>query len=533
MVIFSVAVSFGEGGFLQAALGAPAQPPTFTHNPADSTYSEEADARFYVRADSGDGGYLTYEWHRSKAYDEPQDKNVNAEDIKNDGASTFDPGSDDASLKADGTKSVLDFKTPVVDETTYYYYWVTVTNHIDSNGDGDTLDNNETNSMDSGVAEAKVVDRKLSTELQNGDFATFNNLPAFNSGQWTSNNYYVETPLSVVPGWDTTANGNSDSSKGKTLEIQVVGGSAYLYKNNPWDAQNRLGHGVNGTETAPLYFAELCCITPSSLYQEIATVPGKIYEWSLDHAATRTNNALEDVMAVVIGAAINEQDDYRGDLGTTNRYQSDVTVGNHAKGYWNGQNFGPFDYPYGENGSVDGKTTTTYFTDICMKLATSRGYDSMAGLAANKGETFIQSYNGYDYYVYICSSVRKWTHYAGTYTVPAGQGTTVFGFVTLQSAANNNGNYLDNVIFKSGTELIPEQSATYTGDSSITAPTKAGYAYALAEVRGSSVNELTGLTAFYDPDGPGAAAPAPVAPTDGLGVGGWYTTDSNTGAGGA
>ncbi|MDR3135833.1 MAG: hypothetical protein LBU07_00085, partial [Coriobacteriales bacterium] len=139
------------------AAGAPAASPQFSHHPDDATYSEEANVLFYVRAASIDSGYLTYQWHRSPAYSTPV-ANV-----------TTDPAAQ-ASIKAtdvafdpttNTTSSVLSDTTPAVDDTTYFYYWVTVTNHKDANGDGDTDDFGEDASLDSRLAQVKVVDRTL------------------------------------------------------------------------------------------------------------------------------------------------------------------------------------------------------------------------------------------------------------------------------------------------------------------------------------------------------------------------------------
>ncbi|MDR2108383.1 MAG: hypothetical protein LBP28_02845, partial [Coriobacteriales bacterium] len=106
------------------AAAAPAAVPQFSRHPADATYSEEAPTRFYVRADSTDGGYLSYQWYRSQAYPDPvadAATSTTVQDaIKKTGTAL--PAS------AGGTSSVLRDTTPAVDATTYYYYWVTVTN---------------------------------------------------------------------------------------------------------------------------------------------------------------------------------------------------------------------------------------------------------------------------------------------------------------------------------------------------------------------------------------------------------------------
>ncbi|MDR1293078.1 MAG: hypothetical protein LBJ91_06780, partial [Clostridiales Family XIII bacterium] len=494
--------------------GAAAKPPTFTHDPDDSVYSESADARFYVRADSIDNGYLTYEWRRSKAYSEPQNKMTSAAAIKADaGASAFDPSNDEAGLKADGTKSVLDVKTPEVNGMAYYYYWVRVTNHVDSNGDGDTDDDDETNWLDSGLAEAKVVDRTLEDHIINGDFSTIVDKGLDTPGIRSEHRGWGSFPNEMIPGWDTThfqVNQAEDSRPyaGKQYEIQSLDTTmpnSIGTSGNTTPDDTTAGHGLNGSNTAPYYVCELADQDYSSIYQEIATVPGKIYEWSLQHSAI--NSSQKDVMAVIIGASINEKSDYGSDA--TYRWVDPVQVHDSQAPYVGDRTY---EYPYGQHASAvyeygsvpSGKTagypiydeSSSYFYDILMKLAKEK-YGSSTNPTVFKdhaGESYDITYNGNIYYIYIASSGTKWTNYNGSYTIPAGQGTTVFSFVGISSPSPSGGNFLDNVVFASGTDLKPVQDAAYSGDSSISTPTKSGYAYALAEVRGSSVKEITGLS---------------------------------------
>jgi hypothetical protein len=260
------------------------------------------------------------------------------------------------------------------------------------------------------------------------------------------------------------------------------------------------------------YTAELNANRLSSLYQTIATVPGKIYEWSLDYG-TRSRDVQASIatmrLAVVIGDALDGKADYNA--GTTDRYLSDI-------------------YPYGQNDS-------SYFYDIVGRIANPS--------SAPDGVHTVD-YNGSTYYVYLATIDNtaaadqrgKWFPHSGAYTVPAGQGETVFGFVGMSfnssggSVANTSGNNLDNIVFASATSLNATQDASYTGETSLSTPTKAGFSYALAELRGSSVNELVAQEASYDADGQGTKAQVSITPTLGLGTGGWYSTDSNTGTGG-
>jgi hypothetical protein len=452
-----------DGGGLGAmATGQPAASPSFTYSPSDSTYSEQATGRFYVRADSIDDGYLSYEWHRSAAYDAPQDKTASAAAIKAT-AQEFTTDNADASLKADGTKSVLDFTTSSVDATAYYYYWATVTNHVDSNGDGDTNDSGETNYLDSGLAEAKVVDRamKLSAEmydsyqylypeLQNGDFSALN----------TNDNYSIN----VVPnasgfpsfGWQTTHYATLSGYTPRCIEIR---GNGRAESNNGGNSNEDIGYTSYGfdpnRDELKSYqhgaYAELSAAAYSSIFQEIATIPGKIYEWSLDHITRPPNgNDRPDVMAVVIGASLNSAEDYGSTTSYYNKYNASTNIDSqgtfNSKALTAPENGGP--YVYGVNQytyfqtivnqvmSENGITAGSY-TDTDTTHYFSRNFNSVPQVYSTK-------YNDKTYYVSLSSATKdfsnnesgsRWRHRSGSYTVPAGQGTSVFAFVNIYSTS--------------------------------------------------------------------------------------------------
>ncbi|MDR1954064.1 MAG: hypothetical protein LBQ21_06290 [Clostridiales Family XIII bacterium] len=501
--------------------------PKISRNPSASTFSKNADARFYVNASSNDGGYLTYQWHISKPYADPVD-GVNQGDSNIDNDIKNDPG---ASLIADGTKYVLTTKTPDVSATTYYYYWVTVTNNKDFNGDGDTDDSGERASLDSAFSETKVVNRTLFTSVQYGDFE------AYTTAKLTDGWYGILRNFHPSQGfWNTTHEGTPDGrewSTGKQLEI----GSAYVT------------NGGNRTRQA-----ELSAFSSSTIYQEIATVPGKIYEWSIDHAARteRVSDTNPDVVAVVVGPAINAETDY-DDMGVTNYWNkvSPTEFNNKNITTTTSKAFPtPFTFSYGASPTLVNSTCAaveyggayaygvnmnTHFNAIVTQVMSQNDITSNDYNNANfnsTDRTYTTAYGGKTYYVYISSSPRngRWNKRNGVYTIPEGQGTTVFGFVSISSPGGPaSGNILDNITFASGSPLNSEQDATFTGETQLSTQTKAGYAYALAEVRGSSVRALTGLKAFYDADGEGASPETAIAPTKGVGADGWYTTDSNTG----
>jgi uncharacterized repeat protein (TIGR02543 family) len=184
-----------------------------------------------------------------------------------------------------------------------------------------------------------------------------------------------------------------------------------------------------------------------------------------------------------------------------------------------------WEYPYGGN-------SVSYFTDIVNQLAKDKGvsvpttgnpdtdnnYFNNFDDPAYIGKPLTTTYNGSKYYVYISSVAQTGkVNRTGTYTVPEGQGTTVFGFVNIKSAYSNSGNLLDNIRFNSGTTLSVDDSISYSGETKIEIETKSGFAYTLAEVRGSTVTNLTGLTAKYDGGDAGPYIDSS------LGNGNWYT----------
>jgi hypothetical protein len=216
-------------------------------------------------------------------------------------------------------------------------------------------------------------------------------------------------------------------------------------------------------------------------------------------------------MAVVIGPAINEQADYTVTSKWVAQANYTVAAGAGAASYVGTYQY---TYPYGKN-------TNTFFNDIVNTLG------NQTQLIALAGQSRTVQYNGGTYYVYISSAARvstnlalqTWTPRSGIYTVPTGQGTTAFAFVTIRSwQGAAGGNYLDNIVFQSGSEPAKDDTITYVGNTSLFTTTKAGYAYALAEVRGSTVINLTGLSAAFNSTA--------TTPNASLGTGSWYTPNA-------
>ena len=308
---------------------------------------------------------------------------------------------------------------------------------------------------------------------------------------------------SVGAYWNTTHDGHTSEENGG-----FIGNPAYPRKvletspSKTYNSPNTEYYTNNDTRVA-----ELSPYIACSNYQEIATVPGRIYEWSIDHAARISQASAIQSMAVVIGPAVNMASDY-DDFGITPRWKDDSAVT-------------PPNYPYGTN-------YTTYFYDVLNKFAQDSGIvvADLRTMDPTDAAPHTTTYGGNTYYIYLASDVKDKTfdHHTGVYTVPEGQGTTVFGFVPI-TLDGSTGNLIDNIVFASGSPVAPSPAITYGSDVSISVPTKAGYVYGIAEVRGSSVSLVPDATAFYDPDGAGGSPEAEIQKTTGLGIDGWYSTD--------
>ncbi|MDR1710319.1 MAG: FIVAR domain-containing protein [Propionibacteriaceae bacterium] len=485
----------------------------FSRQPiAHSTYSKSATMRLSVQAEDTGGQVLAYQWKWS-----PSDKLSEAQPV--------------VGIDGSDTQSVLTVTTPSTPGT--YHYWVEITA-------GD-----QTAHSDS--AEVVVVDRTLEKELTNGDFQEFGgqldnpwqtgawvyaaadirfrwNLAKLKPGEGLSQHY--ADLGEYLPHWNTTH--YASGAYQKVVELQ---NPTTVYSNVSGSGLQTEGHADDArtdaekeyTAHVPL-IAELSAEARSSIYQDIATVPGKVYEWSLDHASEYAGGAMNymDALAVIIGPAINTPSDYG--QGVTARWQETGVwaSNNDAIGSMSGS--APSgSYPYGLD-------TNTLFQDVLVKTAIDQGIagatdaDKVKALKERSGEYFTTEYNGGKYYVYISAdpySDPNWVHRSGSYSVPKGQGTTVFGFVSVDSSKGQAGNLLDNIIFKSGSVPGNAQEVSYTGDSALTAETEDGYAYALAELRGSTVYPLQERSVWFTPTS-GSELHASVNVTLGDGES-WYT----------
>jgi hypothetical protein len=173
----------------------------------------------------------------------------------------------------------------------------------------------------------------------------------------------------------------------------------------------------------------------------------------------------------------------------------------------------------------------THFNAIATQVMNDEGI-TIAQCNENRGATFndvdrtyATAYGGKVYYVFISADDRdtSFRHRTGSYTIPAGQGTTVFGFVSVSSPGGDaSGNILDNITFASGNPISPGQKVSFTSEAQLSAATKPGYAYGLAEIRGSTAQPLVGSAAafyyYYYYYGAGANPEQPITAN----AGGWY-----------
>jgi uncharacterized repeat protein (TIGR02543 family) len=273
-----------------------------------------------------------------------------------------------------------------------------------------------------------------------------------------------------------------------------------------------------GSDRPQNYLVELNCWNTSSIYQDVATVPGKIYEWSFDYVRRGGGGG---TVAVVIGESINTADDYTNNGYATNRFNKTLDSSNALVNVPAAQIAIGGEWAYGHKDA-------TLFRDIVREAVedydTSSYADENAFLTAHPeaiGRQLVATYGNKNWSVMFLNTSNgaadSHVPYSGVYSVPAGQGETVFGFVSI-APPGASGNQLDNIAFASGSEPASSENITYVGDTSLATTTQAGYAYALAEVRGSTVINLSGLSATFN----GTAT----SPNASLGTGSWYTPNA-------
>jgi hypothetical protein len=462
-----------------------ALPPIITKQPVGGTFAKNATLRLYLQAQVLDNGYLTYQWY-------------------------YSPNSDGSSPTeiSGSTGSILQTTTSATAGT--YYYWCKVAN--------------TTATTETQKAEVIVIDKEYPDHLINGDMENwiykskpetgsravglFHNWPNvqvpvvssvnLNSSFWymavgagydeaTKANGWYTTHQNTLPAWNVNT-----AQTGGPLEVQIAGAGAAFAG----------GTAANGNCVIELVFDAASCV-----YQHVATQPGKIYEWSLLHSARKDNGTLSsNRIAVIMGKNIASASDY-------------ADAGNSQ---WLNE-----EYPYGVN-NIGNSNMTNFFQKIVLKLADEEGYGTAyQNLPVGKYTT---TYNNSVYYICIVESTMSaantrtstgyWNAFKGEYTVPEGQGTSVFAFACIYPAGGVAGNGLDNVVFASGGSLSTEPSISYSGLTSLNVSTRPGYVYGLVEVRGSTVRLLPDPEVTYC-TGTGCTSGSSVPPPASVGSH-WY-----------
>ncbi|MDR1768241.1 MAG: InlB B-repeat-containing protein [Propionibacteriaceae bacterium] len=535
-----LALAFGLLGWVKAPTAAWASelPVHFAKQPVEeATYSRGATMRMVVQAESTNGGYLTYQWMRgtkaSMSDGVPVGEALNGSDKKAVLVAT--------SLNAPGT----------------YFYWVTVTNHL---GDDAT-------DVNSSLSTITVVDRQLEPKLMNGDFQDYRHIPIsglVNSEYFVATfdqNGHIYAPNKYTTERVTDSDGKTINTGGAAKQLyywvpsETASRDYYWRTTDSWGAfqifpkpaeRNNTSavddkgttdtsddildwyHDVDPSFTPDAtpdwttaqqnnttnYLVELSCWHTSTIYQDVATQPGTVYEWSFDHVRRHADTTRE-VVAVVIGPSIDSASDYVANNYPTNR--------------WNYTNGAYADYRSQELSYVGsqryGRDDSTLFRDVAAASGIDAAYLAAHPEIVGKPQSVTYGKRQWQVTFADTGALEQGAHktYSGAYSVPRGQGNTVFGFVgILPSGASEN--QLDNIAFALGEPPEKGQTGSFDGDSKLDVTTKAGYAYALAEVRGSAVYKVTGFSSTFTPTGGSASA---ISPNTSLGdTQSWFTPNA-------
>lgn len=395
----------------------------------------------YVQASAGNH-LLSYQWYRN---------------TKESASGAVKVGENSSNL-VDRTAASLSAGT--------YYYYAEVTDASAASAP-----------VRSSFAQVKIVNKgAITSSLQNGDFQDVSGVTV--TGGAPSGLYRTITGL---PGWQTTH--GDHTMDGKKYEHETEIQDASYYPGNGTQKQGSgdpLGAGINRA-------VELSAYYQSSIFQEVATVPGSIYSWSLKHLPHSATGTPE-VVAVVMGPA------FEGSWSESQKKNG---------------------YPYGV--SLE-KTDNSFFRMIAQKVATenNKSIESLSG-------DYTTEYNGGTYYVSIVSSNGqfRWFDHSGVYSVPEGQGVTVFGFAGLKSKASNLGNVMDDIVFAQGTPASIDADVDYSGGGqAVVASASTGFRYGVVEERGSTTIPVSNLAVTSNGVSVSESNPA-------AGSSGWYAPKAN------
>ncbi|MDR1606548.1 MAG: hypothetical protein LBS41_05495 [Streptococcaceae bacterium] len=421
------------------------QSPVIDHQPVGGTFAKGAPLRLIVQAHSDDAGHLTYQWE-TKAASETEWRDVADEP---DGA----VGSDDDTI---GKTAILN-KVFTPEQVGTYSYRCKVTNTLSGNSAHVYTAETSVTVIDEIAAatyDTSNGKKTNGTAYTADDLQYYNGTKAFNqlyptllNGNFesgtTGNSYARKAGASnTVAYWDTTR-GAVGSDDIKMLTITKGSGST-------------LGYAT---------------IANTTIYQEVATQPGRIYNWQFQQGGTASS--AKNICAVIIGPA-----------------SVDTTT------IW----------PYGVDGSDDpahpAEALTTQdntFSKIIDQLKTDNGLTATTGdsvsdtdydaWAALNDRQFAVTYLGHTYSVALTASTgTAFAAHSGSGTIPEGQGRTIVGVTTV--AAQGGSANVGGFSVTSSPELEVSPTLDYSGAKHIKIQAQAGRAYALAEVRGTIVTNL-------------------------------------------
>ncbi|MDR1567826.1 MAG: hypothetical protein LBS33_04030 [Streptococcaceae bacterium] len=496
--------------------------PTITHDPVGGSFSMNANLRLSVQAQVADNGLLSYQWEK-KSSDESDYVNI-----------------------PDATEAILDTVTDsggmsesdinVAKET--YYYRCKVYN---------TLNGQTTAAKTSKSATVVVYNKVLPTNLVNGDMEHFVVPDGTHKNIVGSSEIFKGYPVTDSDGQIEATEktfGNTDDTNSNSGGYPLLGVLPSTYndpnrstKANGWYSTDSFcshllqngwpgyefgieGQRVEGAnykqttkERNGNNIIELGKQQPATVYQEVATEAGRIYEWSLEHGGKNKSALGTQAIAVIIGEAINEEEDYLGETIDTINFGWDsfplkeevTSPWTHIGPIWN-HTYDQF-RRYGKTLEAEGtyrealfqpNGAGTYFDDIIWALAKKYSYFSddrdadieAFGNAQAEGAYHV-TYNSRTYYIYLSKQLKNtMATKTGSYSIPEGQGNTVFGFSYVLPRKSGEGNGLDNVVFEASKMEKAVPKVNYFGEKSITLQATPGYAYAITEIRNSHVENL-------------------------------------------
>lgn len=259
--------------------------------------------------------------------------------------------------------------------------------------------------------------------------------------------------------WHTTAFDDSGIGNGK-IELG--------FNDTEHATCNYTKYGVSGpADDGGTQFAELCAEDQSSLYQNLKTDPGAVFNWSLCHAARRAdqNNGTES-MALFIGA------------------KQSSPLYKKAKGINNNNDiFMWMAYLLKQTNKINIDTSTTQEGMIPLTVYSKSDINvQKAGITTdNYTQFFSLTPTGEitkEWKCWIITSEyvqdtagqpsQSWKYYEGTYEIPVGQTETTFAFTALTGKNEgkdyiNEGNLLDNIVFEKKYPLRVTTTAGGTG----------------------------------------------------------------------